>query len=297
MLAVCLLLLSFAGATSSEAKETGLAAHIEQAISALRHRTDADSLAAAGLLSLDKHRDRSLPLLEQAIVAAPTRTELIWLQLELCQKMGSCDVLPIEGRLRDLDPSNAAGWIGALVRANSSNDEGAKDTALAVVAHADRFDTYYTTLTARLGEAVIRVHKMTPLEAVATIIGHQAAEPIPGYEAASVACKGERLQRTGVNEACRGVAQAFEHGDTYLAEMVGTAIAKRVWPEGSAEWKAAVETRRVYDYRSKLILNLDVPDGAQMEKYLGLCAKYRREEDLWVAQIVAAGLNPSPPAN
>jgi hypothetical protein len=209
-----------------------------------------------------------LPLIEQAIAASPTRADLIFLQVEVCQKIGSCDPVAVESRLREVDPSNAAGWLGALARADSSNDEEAKDAALAAFGHRDRFDTYWTTLVSRLGEAVIRVHKMTPQEAVVTVIGYLAAEPIPGYEAASRACKGDRLQRAAVNEACRGVARAFQQGDTYLSGMVGVAIAKRVWPEDSSEWKAAAEARRVYDYRSKLFLKLDAPDDAHMEKYL-----------------------------
>jgi hypothetical protein len=36
--------------------------HVERAISALKAPTDADWLAAAALLSLEKHRDQSLPL-------------------------------------------------------------------------------------------------------------------------------------------------------------------------------------------------------------------------------------------
>jgi hypothetical protein len=84
---VCLLLLSWAGTGSSQAKEAVAAMHIEQTISALKRMTDADSLAAAGLLSVDKHRDQSLPLIEQAIAASPKRADLIWLQAEVCQKI------------------------------------------------------------------------------------------------------------------------------------------------------------------------------------------------------------------
>jgi hypothetical protein len=77
--------------------------------------------------------------------------------------------------------------------------------------------------------------------------------------------------------------------------MIGVAIANRVWPEQSSEWKSAAAERRVYNYRSKLWLTLDVDDNAYAEQYLVLCAKYRREQDLMSAQIVAAGKNPNPP--
>ena len=282
---------------SSQAKDDLAAMHIEQTIAALKRMTDADSLAAAGLLSIDKHSDQSLPLIERAIAAAPSRADLIWLQAEVCAKVASCDPLPIQSRLRDVDPSNAAGWVGELVRADSSDDAEAKDAALVAIGHSDRFDMYWTTLISRLSEAVIHVHKMSPQEAVVSITGHQAAEPIPGYGAAAKACEGDRLQRAAVNEACRGVARAFQQGDTYLAEMIGVAIAKRVWPEDSPEWKAAAEAHRVVEYRSKLFLKLDVKDDAHAEKCLMLCSKYRREQDVWLAQIIAAGWNPNPPVN
>ena len=44
-------------------------------------------------------------------------------------------------------------------------------------------------------------------------------------------------------------------------------------------------------------LKLDVKDDADAEKYLMLCSKYRREQDVWLAQIIAAGWNPNPPVN
>src|SRR5271155_5534639 len=129
----CVLLLSASPAFPETQEPT--ARQIEQTIAALIQMTDADSLAAAGLLSVAKHRDQALPLIGRAIAASPTRADLIWLQAEVCTKLGSCDPAPIENRLREVDPPNAAGWVGTLVRANSSNDEDAKDAALAAIGH------------------------------------------------------------------------------------------------------------------------------------------------------------------
>jgi hypothetical protein len=283
--------------TASDRQTAKWARHIEQTITALKPFTDADSLAAAGLLSLSKHSAQSLPLIEQAIAAAPTRVDLIWLQIEVCLKVATCDPAPIENHMREVDPANAAGWVGTLVRASSSNDEDAKDAALTVIGQKARFDIYWTALVSHLSDAITRTHKMSPEEALATVIGYQAAAPIPGYEAAAKACKGDRLQRAGVVEACRGVANAFQYGDNTLAEVIGITIAKRVWPEDSPEWKAAVEARRVYEYRSKLWLKLEIADNTHMEQYLKLCRTSRREQDLWLAQIIAAGENPNPPAD
>jgi len=107
----------------------------------------------------------------------------------------------------------------------------------------------------------------------------------------------ERADRA-VGEVCRGVAKAFERGDTYITEMIGVAIAKRVWPEGSPEWKAAVEARSVYEYRSKLWSQLETNEmyrQPEAERYLALCDKNPREQDVLMAQLVAAGRNPNPP--
>src|SRR5580658_7846867 len=231
--------LSLAGTVPCRADETVAEPRVERTIAALKRLTDADSLAAAGLLSLSNHRDLSLPLIERAIAASPMRADLIWLQAEVCHKEKSCDPAPIELRLRAVDPANAAGWLGALVQANSLGDEKATDAALAAVGRADRFDIYWTTLISRLSEAAARVHKMSSQEALAAVTGYLAAAPIPGYEAATKACKGDRLKRAEVNAACRGVARAFQQGDTYLTEMLGVAIAQRVWPKQSSQWKAA----------------------------------------------------------
>jgi hypothetical protein len=279
---------------SCRAAEAVAEPQVEPTIAALKRLTDADSLAAAGLLSLSNHPDQSLPLIERALAASPMRADLIWLQAEVCRKERLCDPAPIEIRLRVVDPANAAGWVGALAQANSQGDEKATDAALEAVGRAVRFDIYWTTLNSRLSEAAVRVHKMSSQEAAVTVAGYLAAAPIPGYEAATKACKGERLKRPEVNAACRGVARAFQRGDTYLTEMIGVAIAQRVWPEQSSAWKAAAAERRVYDYRSKLWLALNADDQAFAEQYLALCAKYRREQDLWSAQIVAAGKNPNP---
>lgn len=285
-------------ATSPEARAARAQRHAEQAANLLASKSDADSLAAAGLLSLQNDRERSLPLLALATQAAPARPDLVWLQVEVCQKVSSCDPEPMERRLRALDPSNGAGWMGALARANESNDFVAVDAALEAIGHTERSDIYWTTLIAHLSRAAAQTRKMTLSEAETSVIGYLAAEGIPAYGAASSACKGERLQRPDVVEMCRGVARSFEHGDVYITEMIGVAIAKRAWPEDSPEWGAAVEARRVYQYRSKLWEKLE-PElwsgQREAERYLALCERNRREQDVFEARLLEAGENPNPP--
>ena len=264
----------------------------------LAKRTDADSLAAAGLLSSQGHRDQSLALFDRAVAASPARVELVWLQAQNCQGAPPCDPEPMERRLRELDPSNGAGWLGALARADSHDTE-ATDAALAALSRSQRVDVYWTTLIAGLSRAVAQTKTMSLSEAEVVIIGLLASEVLPAYSVTSNACKGERLQRVEVIEICRGVAKAFEQSDTYVTEMIGVAIAKRVWPEQSVEWRAASDARQVFEYRSKVSAKLenDLTNARAAEAYLALCRQNRREQDVDRALLIRAGLRPDPPAD
>jgi hypothetical protein len=296
-LVICLLSLSSVGIGSSQAKEADAATKIEQTVVALKLKSDADSLAAAGLLSLEKHPAKTLPLIARAIEASPARADLVWLQVGVCQKVPTCDPEPMERHLRELEPSNGAGWFGDLARAHASNDDEATDAALKAIGHSERVEIYWTTLTAHLSRAAARTGKIWLEDASTTIVGYLAAEAIPVYSAASLGCKGDRLLRGEIVESCRRVATSFQRGDNYLTESIGISIAKRVWPEDSLQWKAAAEARRVIDYRLKFIMQLNQKGEKPIEEYIALCEKYPREQDVFIAQMIAAGENPNPPAN
>ncbi len=293
--AFCLLsLLTFpAFPETQEAKTTR---RIDQTIAALAQMTDADSLAAAGIMSMGKHSDQSLAFLARATAAAPDRADLVWLRALRCGQLPPCDPEPIEQRLREFDPTNGAGWWGALARAGAAHDSEGIDAALAAISHSDRLDIYWTTLVAHLGRAVANTKKMSLAESEVAIIGFVAAQAIPAYLYISNSCKGERLQQAEVTEVCRGVARSLQRGDTYITEMIGVAIAKRVWPEDSAEWKTAAEARREFDYRSKFYQKLIQPGEKHADELLRLYAQNRREQDVLLAQLIKAGENPNPPA-
>lgn len=283
-------------AASPSAEEMKDDLQLKRATASLIKRIDPDSLAAAGLLSVWIDQQSALALIARATEAEPVRADLAWLEAQVCRGITSCDPEPIERRLRELDPTNGAGWLGALARANTARNDEATDAALVAIGRSDRVDIYWTTLIARLSRATEQTKAMSLSDAEVLIIGILAAHAIPAYSAAPNACKGERLQRAAILEACRGVAKALERGDTYITEMIGVAIAKRVWPEGSPEWKVATEARRAYEYRSKFWAALDVRDTSHADEFLTLCAKNRREQDVLLAQLIAAGKNPNPPS-
>jgi hypothetical protein len=296
-LAIALLQILSSCANSPDAQVQKVEMRLEHAADLLGSRADADSLAAAGLLNLAKRHDRSLPLLKQATTVAPERPDLVWLQMQICRAERACDPEPLEQRLRSLDISNGAGWIGALTRANKANDEQAKSAALAAIGRSERLDIYWTTLIARLSRATAETKAVSLPDAEISVIGILAAQAIPAYSVASNACKGERLQQDDVVEVCRGIANALQNGDSYITEMIGIAIAKRVWPENSPQWKEATEARRAFEYRANILSHSDVWNAAHADEYLTLCAQNRREQDVYKAELIASGKNPNPPPN
>ncbi|HEX4388516.1 MAG TPA: hypothetical protein VH109_07810, partial [Steroidobacteraceae bacterium] len=60
--------------------------HLEAARLELERRPDADSLAAAGVLTAHHDRAQALALVSKAADSAPERADLVWLQLMLCQQ-------------------------------------------------------------------------------------------------------------------------------------------------------------------------------------------------------------------
>ncbi len=271
--------------------------HTERAIRALSARSDADSLAAAGLLS--RRRPEALRLIARAAQAAPTRPDLAWLHAQVCSDVAGCDPEEIERHLREIDPSNGAAWFGTLNRAHAAGNQAAAQEALQKLAASEHVDIYWTALVARLSPAAAATGDLTLPDAEVEIIGALAAQAIPAFKLVSDACTGERLEHPDTREVCRRLARTLQNGDVYITEMVGGAIARRVWPEGSPEWNEAKEARRTREYRMKLWAELApaLPDRAATERYLALCSHNRREQDVIVTELVEAGESPNPPAN
>jgi hypothetical protein len=276
--------------------------HFNQAFTQLEHSTDADSLAAAAMLSQftapHPREETRHALLARAVAAAPQRADLVWLGIQACRDIPACDLEPEVDRLRALDPSNGAGWLNAVARANAAGDEAAKIAALSALARAERVDVYWTTLIVHLTRALAATHQLPLHQALVDIIGTVDPGALPNYTPTLSLCKGERLNNDEVLQDCRRVASAFEQGDTFITEDVGLTIAKRVWPADSTEWKAAQEETRVATYRTHASGQLELKSGVGArwaQEFLSLCEQNRREQDVALAQIVKAGKSPDPP--
>lgn len=271
-----------------------------RAASDLRRRRDADSLAAAALFSVRSEPADALRLIEQARSVAPGRPELTLLHIKVCAGTVGCDAKPIELALRKQDPENAFGWYGDLSRAYEAQDDEALDAAIAAAGRAPQFNTYFLTLVANLSEAIAKSESMPLSDAIIAVAGEIAGFGLPSYVPGTEGCAVDRLQRPGLLDSCRQLAASLMAGDTVIAEMIGVTIAKRVWQIDSMQWQSAVEARRVHEYRSTALSNVESTldwDEANAADYLDLIKAHPREQDALVAQLVAQDIDPVPPNN
>ncbi len=99
--------------------------------------------------------------------------------------------------------------------------------------------------------------------------------------------------------ACRKLSAVLRHGDTFVVEALGSSIAQHLWPASSEEYRQAAEEKRVLYYRLRKqgegIPALASDEGAS--RYRELLATHRTEQEAAVAELVARGIAPSPPAD
>ena len=302
LVAILLALLLAACASDVTPLQSPFERKLPRALQTLQARSDADSIAAAAELTdwPTSNAEQRLALLTRAVALSPDRADLVWLQLEACGSVASCDPEPLATRLHVLDEDNGAAWGLLLSRATKAGDSRAVRNCLNAIAGAKRFDIYWNPTIARLSAAVSDQHAMDMPTALTAVIGTEAALAIPAYQDLSMACKAPALQEPGRTEACRKISEVLRRGDTYITEMIGVAIAKRVWPEASVEYASAVEARRLAHYRMHTmgsILPASFRTEAEARQYVTLLATHRSEQEAAIAVITAAGKSPDPPPN
>ncbi|MBX3704468.1 MAG: hypothetical protein KF822_11905 [Steroidobacteraceae bacterium] len=270
---------------------------LRQSARSLQAHQDADSLAAAALFSVRGDPGAAAELMTRAGSAGPGRPELTILHAWICARAPECDMRPIEARLRAQEPENGISWLGAVRRAEATADDAELDKALAALAGATQARSYWTRLVVRLGEAARRAAVPAGPDAQAAVAGELAVVGLPDISVVSRGCASDRLTRDGVRESCRRIAATMLTGDTVLVEMIGAAIAMRVWPEGAAEHEAAREARRVYRYRSEVLsraLQAEGDEESIAREFAELAGLHEREQDLLVAQLERRGIDPMP---
>jgi hypothetical protein len=289
-------------ATDGVGKQAAYDRKIQRTEQLLIAAGDADSLAAAAMLSIGPtvNPGQRLTLIAQAVSRAQDRPDLVWLNVRLCTQVDDCNPEPLEAQLRALDAANGAGWFDSLGRDRKRNDVFAMRKDLVAIATSTRFDTYWNATIVHVTNAILKTHTMDLDTAFVATIGTASAMAIPAYQTIVNACKGDSLQDPELLNTCRKVSSVMRGGDTYLTEMIGVAIAKRAWPEGSAEYVDALSAKRVAHYR----MDVDGKIGLRhlwssryAAKRLQLMTENKTEQEVNLAEILNAKLDPNPPSD
>ncbi|MHB1869348.1 MAG: M56 family metallopeptidase [Steroidobacteraceae bacterium] len=249
-----------------------------------------------------------LTWLARAVARGPGRADLLLLEISQCRAWRQpCDRAGLDARLRALDPDNGVGWLDALAKAAKHNDRAGIDAALAAIGRTSRVDTYYTHLTAQLTSALHGIGGEPVMEALSWADSQLTSEHFDGIAALGSVCNpqaGLSARRVGL---CRTASLAFEHGDTLLASIEGSAIARQLWPAGTVQHRQAAATLRQLQYmeeQSRQLMSppghrlrtlLDEMDGRYFERLAHWDAVFASEQEVLRVQLLHAGLRPDPP--
>jgi len=270
----------------------------------------ANSLATAALLQqFGAESDTgAYKLIARAVQLAPDRRDLAWLAVRLCASSSDCDDAVPEKHLHDVDPTNGAGFMGALVRAQRKNDIAGVDAALTALGNSDKFYVYFDPLVAATTSelAAARHPGGTPsskeiTRATMDMAGTIAASVLPPTRSFSYSCKGLALEQVaGRLDLCRRAAQAISHADTFLVEGLGLSYQQQLWPLDSPEGRATTAQRRVFQYRMEQYNHIDI-SASKVEEYpidaLEVFRTHEREQDVALFYFAKAGTPKDPPPN
>ncbi len=282
-------------------KQAQEAARLPRLQNELVAQGDPDSLAAgalvAGLIS-GFSSSTALDLATRAVAGAPDRSDLALLQLQLCESAPACDPLPLEKRLRVLDPANGIGWTYALLRADREQRAADWAAARGGLAQSKDVNLYWNRTVSRLARAVAGKAGFDSGAAVAEVIGIEGSL-MSALQPISRACEAQEIQLPDVLGQCRRIAAALRHSDTSVVEADGSSMGLRVWPEGSAERLAVINERQVLRYRVDLMTRyaaqLNSPQATHA--LAGLLTQYPTQQAAMRALYVRLGLQPDPPSD
>jgi len=268
----------------------------------------ADALATASLLRAfgAKADNQTLQLARQASGLAPARADLVWLAARLCANAAGCDPAIDEAQLQKIDPENGTAWLGTLARARAGSNEEAVNVALRRLASAQRLDLYFNSLVVATAHALTAARGTKDRPDDSMSLGHAAVEMagilagvvLPPFQPLATSCSGRSLKIAGRNDLCRGVAQVFERGDTFLANRMGLSIEQRLWPPDSQEGRAVAVRRRTLQYRFETWTRVSMDPSKPSilpDDYLDVLQEHEREQDVAIVYLRRAGVPLEPP--
>ncbi len=264
-------------------------------------RGDADSLAASALFERalsDETNATALSLAARAVAGAPERVELVFLQLQLCESVPTCDARPVEMRLRQLDPQNGITWVYALQRAEAANSGAAWRAARDSLARSTRITLYWNRTISRLAGAASDKAGFDSAAATLEVVRIEGIL-LGALPPVSRACSPQGVQQPDVLDQCRRIATAFRNADRTLLEVYGTTLAVGLWSPDSPEGREITAERRGLSYRADLMTNYRTKFGSTQatNSLMANIAKYPTEQAAFRALIADLGLNPDPPAS
>ncbi|MFL6618706.1 MAG: hypothetical protein ACJ8MH_08890 [Povalibacter sp.] len=253
-------------------------------VEAMRRHTQQQDFAAA------------LQLVKQAAEKAPDRKDIAWLYSQLCSEANGCQAESVETRLRHMDPTNAAVWLGPLARAQDRNDLAAENGILEAMSRGDHFDIYWNSLISKMAvvasaETAARLGPTVPdlvTISLNDVIGWVSAVAFPRFTPLSDTCSAERVANRSVAERCARIAAALTRGDTVIAESVGLGIAERLAPPNSQQAANVAEQIRRARYQRDTagqIIAGQVEHDKFSRELIKLMAGLRREQDVFLAVI------------
>jgi hypothetical protein len=261
--------------------------------------TPNDLAAAALLLGPDDPDTRQpLDLIERAQALAPSRPELVWVQLTICERFKCAARAQIAARLQALDPDNGFAWALDLEGLPPS-DSDAVTAVIARMGSSRRMTTYWNQLQVMMMDALVVAR---PSEGLATrglgAIGVVAAESMPPLQAIVRACAPGQLDLRGRRAACEAMVALMEHSDTTLTQSLALSEQVRWWPAGSPQRNVLRAKRRQLDYLMTMSsrirwwrLNHD------MAVRIEAARNTAREEDVERAVVRSFGLPLEPPVD
>ncbi|HTV79385.1 MAG TPA: hypothetical protein VMF03_14095 [Steroidobacteraceae bacterium] len=266
----------------------------------LAQRSDPDSLAGAALLEraiLGYSSPTAQQLAARAVAGAPTRADLAFVQLQLCETAPQCDPVSLETQQLALDPENGVVWVYVLRRADLAKDRSAEGTAFYNLARSRRIDLYWNRIVSHLAAASAGSAGFDAGAALTQVISIESTFALD-YDPITRLCLQPPLQAEML-EPCRQIAAAFRQGDTAVVEAYGSSLALNLWPANSPERLAVIAERRRLRYRVELMdRNRARLNSAQATRALaGLVGHYASEQAAYHALYLRLGLNPDPPSN
>jgi hypothetical protein len=226
-------------------------------IAFLIRRGTADSLATASLLARltqvsDDERTPGMPappdpaqLIGRAISLAPTRPELVWLQLRDCESRRCADEARIAARLKEIDAGNGLAWLADL---NAAQGRSPQDVTRAIeqMGGASGARVYWNQLTVMMFDALThRGRTETPTaitqhadDRLTHVTGVLAAVDVPAFRPLAYACRPDEFAAAGRRAACETAMARLETSDAVVTHLVRLSVLEAWWPASTPEGSA-----------------------------------------------------------